>query len=139
MLITRGALRFAILLLVPLSIFFLFGLENIILGIENFFKRQGPLKSHKAVPKFFAALLCTLLTIFPVKGIHQSIQSILNPIFNETWEKTLLKVQEISPEESIINAWWPPGHFIKAIAHRRVTFDGATINFPQAYWMANVF
>ena len=38
-----------------------------------------------------------------------------------------------NPENSIITTWWPPGHFIKSMAQRRVTFDGATINFPQAY------
>jgi len=65
--------------------------------------------------------------------------SILNPIFNSTWEKTLTHINKNTPPVSIINTWWPPGHFIKSIAKRRVTFDGATINKPQAYWLANVF
>ncbi len=67
------------------------------------------------------------------------MRSILTSIFNYTWEKALLDIKEKTPENSIINAWWPPGHFIKAIAHRRVNFDGATINFPQSYWTASIF
>ena len=71
--------------------------------------------------------------------MRTEIKTLLTPIFNETWEKALVDVRERTPEGSVVNAWWPPGHFIKAIAHRRVVFDGATINFPQAYWVANVF
>jgi len=64
---------------------------------------------------------------------------LLNPIYNSTWDKALTTLREKTPENSIINTWWPPGHFIKTTAKRRVTFDGATINVPQAYWLANFF
>jgi len=65
--------------------------------------------------------------------------ALLNPIFNSTWEKALLNIKNNTPENSIINTWWSPGHFVKSIAKRRVTFDGATINFPQAYWLSTFF
>jgi len=77
--------------------------------------------------------------LLPISYIHKNLRGLLNPIYNEVWDKTLIKIRDNTPKESIINTWWPPGHFIKAIAERRVTFDGATINVPQAYWMANVF
>ena len=51
----------------------------------------------------------------------------------------MVYLKENSPENSIVNTWWPPGHFIKAMANRRVTFDGASINKPQAYWIANMY
>ncbi|HSV43543.1 MAG TPA: hypothetical protein VLJ10_03225, partial [Candidatus Bathyarchaeia archaeon] len=58
-------------------------------------------------------------------------------LFNSTWENSLTWINEHTPPDSIIDTWWPPGHFIKAIAKRRVLFDGATINNPKGYWLAN--
>jgi hypothetical protein len=63
----------------------------------------------------------------------------LSQIFNSAWDNTLTKINSETPADSIINTWWPPGHFIKSIAQRSVTFDGSTINYPQGYWLANVF
>ncbi|MFA6636337.1 MAG: hypothetical protein WCV56_04455 [Candidatus Omnitrophota bacterium] len=38
-----------------------------------------------------------------------------------------------------MNSWWPPGHFIRAVAERGVTFDGATPEVPQSFWVASFF
>ena len=45
---------------------------------------------------------------------------------------------EEHPLDAIINTWWCPGHYITAVAKRRVTIDGATQHEPQTYWMANI-
>ncbi len=128
-LISFGAQRFAMLCLVPLSLAFPLGLKKV---TATFFEDN---KIKKVAVTFFLVCLCLL----PIRHIHGTVRSLLNPIFNETWEKTLVKINKETPENSVINTWWPPGHFIKSMAQRRVTFDGATINVPQAYWMANVF
>ena len=52
----------------------------------------------------------------------------------------MTKIKTDSPEDSIVNTWWAPGHFIKAIAHRSVPFDGASLDQgPVGYWMANMY
>lgn len=138
LIMTLGAQRFAILLLTPSAILFTLGLQNIFEGLEGWRKRFMGSWSPMASEIILAGLMIGTI-ILPILNIQKSIKTLLTPIFNETWEKALTKIQEQTPPDSIVNAWWPPGHFIKAIAHRRVTFDGATINYPQAYWIANVF
>ena len=59
------------------------------------------------------------------------------PIMNETWLDALDWIAKKTPQDSIVNSWWCPGHFITGVAHRRVTFDGATQNNPGGYWIAN--
>jgi dolichyl-diphosphooligosaccharide--protein glycosyltransferase len=61
------------------------------------------------------------------------------PIMNDAWMQVLTQIRERTPADSIVNTWWCPGHFITSISQRRVTFDGATQDTPQGYWMANVF
>lgn len=135
-----GAQRFALIFLTPLTLAFLIGLEISFSFIRDFFTPSIAKNKlwQKSVNAIFLFLISTSV-LFPIKFLHHSIESVLNPIFNATWEKALIEIREKTPVNSIINAWWPPGHFIKAISHRAVTFDGATINFPQAYWLANVF
>jgi len=143
-LMAKGAQRFAILCVVPFSLLFTLGLHHV-MSFIHFLEKKFSLKffSYSLPLKIMASglilFLCLMLIIPPVRYLHSSLPNLLNPIFNETWDKVLTEIRQKTPNDSIINTWWPPGHFIKAMAHRRVTFDGATINFPQAYWMANVF
>ena len=133
--ITLGAQRFAMLCLIPLSLLFAFGLQGLYEAIHYFLSKN---KFFKYISPIFLILILSL-SLLPIRNIHKTIASLLNPLFNQTWEKTLVNIDKNTPQNSIINAWWPPGHFIKAIAHRRVTFDGASINYPQAYWLSNFF
>jgi len=132
LIITQGAQRFAMLCLIPLSLLFPFGLQCIYDSLKKILSKFS--QSNILIPIFIL-----LFSILPVRFIHIALPSLLNPLFNQTWEKTLINIDKNTPKDSIINTWWPPGHFIKAIAHRRVTFDGASINYPQAYWISNFF
>ncbi|OGX06701.1 MAG: hypothetical protein A2Z88_09490 [Omnitrophica WOR_2 bacterium GWA2_47_8] len=133
------ALRFTLLSVIPIAILFPIGLQFLFDRISFLIHEKAPgLNSKK---KFLAvgAWIITLLMLTPyVRFAYQNVPELLNKIFNSTWEKALVKIQKETPQNSIINTWWPPGHFIKAIARRSVTFDGATINKPQGYWMANI-
>ncbi len=121
--ITLGAQRFALFTLIPLSLFFALGLEAL-LG---------------RVPLLVGRIILPLLAAFCFWSAQANIQTVLNPIFNSTWDEALTKIETDTPMDSIINTWWPPGHFIKAIAHRRVPFDGASLSeSATGYWMANV-
>lgn len=63
----------------------------------------------------------------------------IEPVYNRVWEEALVEIKEKTPPDSIINTWWSPGHFIKAISRRRVSFDGATLNERPSYWLARFF
>jgi len=139
--ITLGAQRFVMLSLIPLSLLFLWGLQYLFHLIKIPLDKYLKIK-NSFIKKFADKLLILIFLttiIIPIANINKSIESLLNPIYNDIWNEVLIKIKEETPENSIINTWWPPGHFIKSTAQRAVTFDGATINFPQAYWMANVF
>ena len=81
-----------------------------------------------------------LLTVLILFNANRDIRTVLTPIFNSTWQEALVKIKTDTPQDSIVNTWWAPGHFIKGIAHRRVPFDGASLDQSAVgYWMANVF
>ena len=136
--LSLGAQRFALLSFTPMSLLCLLGLQ----GIYTFFKdvvftKLSPKTQSIGMIGISIALMISL--IFPIADLHKQIKGLLNPIYNNIWDKALTQIKDKTPSNAIINTWWPPGHFIKATANRQVTFDGASINHPQAYWMANVF
>lgn len=128
-----GAQRFILLWVVPLSALFPLGLKY---GFE-WLGRHWPLPRKIFLGLSFAVGL--VLIFFRIQSSYHQVPSLLNKIYNDVWDKALTQIKNNTPPDSIVNTWWPPGHFIKAMADRRVTFDGATINKPQAYWLANVF
>lgn len=133
--ISLGAQRFAILCLVPVSLLFTIGINNLHTAATYQIKNKKTL--------LLASLSLSIIIIssstIPIKSLNKSINTLIVSIYNDTWDEALTEIKNSTPKESIINTWWPPGHFIKSMANRRVTFDGATINKPQAYWMANIF
>jgi len=130
------AQRFVLLLVTPLGLLAAYGFEKIFSGADTLIKKFNP---YKNLYVYIKGLIFGFIFIFfsagPLLNAH-NLASRIRPIFNETWERALVSLKERTPPDSIINTWWPPGHFLKAIAERRVTFDGATINMPQAFWMA---
>lgn len=138
--ITLKAQRFALLLLVPLSLLFALGLNYLYAFIKEITKHVLRHLPRWQTVSFYTAIsiISAGLIFISIRQAHETSLSV-QPIFNETWNKALIKIKNDTPKESIVNSWWPPGHFISAIAQRRVTFDGATSNNPQAYWMSNVF
>jgi len=84
--------------------------------------------------------LAGLLIALILFNANRDIRTVLTPIFNSTWDEALTKIKTDSPTDSVVNTWWAPGHFIKAIAHRAVPFDGASLDQSAVgYWMANMF
>lgn len=66
------------------------------------------------------------------------ISSSMVPIMNDRWQKALVFIKNNSSADAVINSWWDYGNFFKAIAKRKVIFDGQTQNNSNAYWMAKV-
>ncbi len=126
-LLTIQAERFDIFALLGLALF-------LSIGLNAFFEKLSLSNFHWITPA-----VVILLTFFIFINAQKNIRITLTPIFNSTWEKALIDIKNLTPVDSIINGWWPPGHFIKAIAQRRVMFDGATLGeSATGYWMANI-
>lgn len=124
---TAFAERFSIFGLIGLSLFLGLGLDALLRS--SFFLK---------IP-WLRVISIIALSLFVFINAQKNIRTVLTPIFNSAWEKALIDIKDKTPADSIINSWWPPGHFIKGIARRRVMFDGATLSESAiGYWMANI-
>jgi len=133
-----SAQRFQILCLIPFAFAFPIGLQFLWDSLKRFVLIYIPvIKNSQLGQKLILLFFVVLLTIIPFRMAQNITPEILNKIFNSTWDAALTKIKKETPPNSIVNTWWPPGHFIKGVARRSVTFDGATINKPQSYWIAN--
>jgi dolichyl-phosphooligosaccharide-protein glycotransferase len=135
---TLGAQRFALQCLIPLSLLFICGLDFLIGLIKKIPQRLSS-KNARSIALIALYALITSSVVLPIRVVYKQMPALMNKIYNDIWDITFERIRNNTPENSIVNTWWPPGHFVKAMAQRRVTFDGATINVPQAYWMLNVF
>lgn len=92
--------------------------------------------------KQFTAILVALCTVagigaLIVRQAHLGVRY-EHPIYDRGWDSMMQVIRTKTPQEAIIASWWPPGHFITSMGRRKVLFDGATQNTPQAYWVASL-
>ncbi len=136
LLLSLSAERFTILLITPVALVFAYGLEMLWQGRNNIAER---IRSTPVVIQRILLICFMLLAMIPVAVSHKMISTLLHPIFNSAWDRALTQLRKKSPPNSVVDTWWSPGHFVKAIAKRRVTFDGASIKGEQAYWLTRVY
>jgi dolichyl-phosphooligosaccharide-protein glycotransferase len=125
--------RFALLLMPFASLLFVFGVDKINLFLQ---KKSATMlrKTNISTRTVSYTILFSLLLSPLIYGHATAITQ--NPVFNPAWESALEKIKLETPENSIIYTWWPPGHFIKAIAERGVSIDGSTFERENSYWIA---
>lgn len=134
------AQRFIMLFIPPLALGFALGLKILYELLTISIIRLAPkIKNIPLIIGFCISVILLSSTLLPIINIKNTLPGLMSQIYNETWDQAFNHIRNNTPKDSIINTWWTPGHFIKAMARRRVTFDGATINVPQAYWMADVY
>ncbi|MFH1621645.1 MAG: STT3 domain-containing protein [Candidatus Omnitrophota bacterium] len=133
--VSLTAVRLALLLIVPLGLMFGIVFDKIISYIFKFSLKFSR-KNH------FLTLGCLIVAIYLFVSFYvaRSIKmvSFRFPMMNDAWYSTLTFIKNDSDKDAIINSWWDYGHWFKAIAQRRVIFDGKTQNSPVAFWMAKV-
>ncbi|MFA5089879.1 MAG: STT3 domain-containing protein [Candidatus Omnitrophota bacterium] len=124
------AVRFSLLLAVPISISFGVLMERIIIFLEA---RIGRLFKFTRIKEVLLFVSFYLLVSF-LSDRAFLLRNAL-PLMNRHWWALLEEVRVKTPKEAILNSWWDYGHWFKAVAERRVLFDGATQDTPVAYWM----
>lgn len=100
--------------------------------ISSVLHRQ--LNLNRLAASLILFIIFSLMFINPVKGAYSVGRNFL-PSISSTWADSLEGIGESSSEEAIINSWWDFGHWFKYFADRKVTFDGASQNVPQAHWI----
>lgn len=135
--ISLTAMRFLIFLTMPIVISFVMFLESMLNFLKRFAPRLFPGSSKRTIllKKVVLPLCMSAFVIMPFYTADKLCANI-RPFYNETWDSVLRQVRQQTPESSIINTWWPPGHFITSVAKRMVVINGATQDSPRNYWMA---
>lgn len=132
--------RFSLLFVLPLAIFVSFGVSRILefsREIASRTKLPGFLEKRMLARPTVLFLIAIFFLPLMLLSAHV-VAGGIKPIMDDVWNDALVNVREKTPEDSIINSWWPPGYFITGVAHRRVTADGGTQHFHETYWMARV-
>jgi dolichyl-diphosphooligosaccharide--protein glycosyltransferase len=137
-----GIGRFALLAVAPAAFGFALTFDHAASALETvlrkFFDAATRHKDGVLTPAMGTWCLAAALLLGIIYQAHVTAR-FEHPIYNASWDKMMKTIRTQTPEDSIVTTWWSPGHFITGVAKRRVTFDGATQNTPQAYWVADLF
>lgn len=131
--------RFALFLVVPLSLALALSFNEILQWLRRLIELLPYSNITKETVCRAIASLGLIGFIYSIFNFSQESIRVEHPIYNKSWDKMMRLIREETPSDSIVTAWWSPGHFITGMGERRVTFDGATQNTPQAYWVARFF
>ncbi|MBI5390843.1 hypothetical protein HZB02_05085 [Candidatus Woesearchaeota archaeon] len=93
------------------------------------------------VERKWAAMVIIILLLLPfVSPVIEAVKTTRNTggDMDDGWYNVLTAIKENSQPDAIITSWWDYGHWFKFTADRRVTFDGASQNLPQAHWVGKM-
>jgi len=130
------ALRFVLLLVVPVGLAFGITVSKAYELIEKA-TRKYLTRGYGFAMRVFTVCVFSSYLVCNTVDLHNRLLS-TTPQLNKTWHNALARINKETPKDAIVDSWWDFGHWFKAIAQRRVLFDGMTQNTPYAYWMACV-
>jgi hypothetical protein len=127
-----GGMRFIMLLGSPLAIAFgvTLGRLETWLGTTAARRAGGHPLARAAV---FVALAAVLVPPF-ARGVEAARAYL--PVMHDAWWETLTDLRQTTPPEAIVDTWWDYGHWVKYVAERRVSADGASLRTRVPYWIA---
>jgi hypothetical protein len=127
--------RFLLLLVPPVGLAMSVTVGRVAEALTDVVAARLPRRA--AAAQWVIATLC-LITIAPaVRTGVTAIRSYL-PSMNDAWWDTLTDLREHSAPDAIVNTWWDYGYWVKYVAERRVTADGATLLTHLPYWLGRV-
>jgi dolichyl-diphosphooligosaccharide--protein glycosyltransferase len=131
--------RFSLLFVLPLAIFTGFAVTRFVVWAQGALSRVLPVFTGREGIFRAAAIFLVVLLFAPLLLITAHIVAMgIRPIMDDVWYGALTEVKSKTPENAIVDCWWPPGYFITGIAHRRVVLDGGTQYLHTSYWMSRV-
>ncbi len=128
-----SAERLIMLLAAPFAIAFGAIPGRAYLWLSGLIRERPPRDAAPLSVATFVALAA--LIIAPAKAGYRTGRNYL-PRINQAWWTTLEALREQSPPNSIINANWDYGYWIKYAAERRVASDGGSLSTHIPYWQS---
>ncbi|MEM3126731.1 MAG: STT3 domain-containing protein [Candidatus Woesearchaeota archaeon] len=132
---TTKGIRFAMLIVPPFAIGFGTAIGILATKGSEWFEKSFRIGKKITIPTLL--VLFGLLLLNPITSAYAVAEQDI-PIINDAWYNTLTSIREDSKENAIVNSWWDFGHHFKWFTERRITFDGATQDTPQAHWIGKV-
>ncbi len=100
---------------------------------------RGVIAPARATPyRFVGAALfggMALLLIPPLR-LAVSVAEADIPAMNDAWWQALENIRDHTPADALVNTWWDYGYWVKYVAERPVTADGASLQIRVHPWMA---
>ncbi len=140
--ITKG-LRFLFLFAVPFSIIVGYFCSEFIDYFASLISKRVQFTKRFARPGIFG--LCMIYLFLGVPFVFPSLfssslsASRLSPLMNDEWRSTLEYIRNTTNQTAIITSWWDFGHWFAFFADRPATFDGASQDTPQSYWVSRFY
>ncbi|MFT4261003.1 MAG: STT3 domain-containing protein [Candidatus Woesearchaeota archaeon] len=127
---TQGV-RFVLLIVPALALALAISFARAIEFIKNMFdKRDWSMDIG-----YVAIIIIALVLFMPIATAGHNTGYQRTPGISDAWYDSLAEIKETTPQDTILTSWWDFGHWFKALADRRVTFDGATQSTPMAHWV----
>lgn len=131
-----SGIRFVLLLVPPFAI--ALGIAYGLISVYGTKWLSESLKLNKKIVVWVVLILLLSTFVLPrnsfVKDADRTARDEF-PIINDAWYNSLTKINREAASDAIINSWWDFGHHFKYLGNRKVTFDGASQNTPQAHWI----
>jgi hypothetical protein len=128
--------RMTLFLVLPFSVFVVLGLDRIYAFVSGHVGKFFTAKVAISLSRVVGAILLMVLVLPMTFVCAHVVAARTKPIMNDVWYEVLTKIKEVSPPDAVVHSWWPPGHFITAIAARGVSIDGAGQHVHESYWIA---
>jgi hypothetical protein len=77
--------------------------------------------------------LATVL-LLPLQAGYSTARD-FTPAINDAWWDTLTMLRDTTPPDTIVNAWWDYGYWIKYAAERRVSAAGGSLQTHIPHWI----
>jgi hypothetical protein len=91
-------------------------------------------------PAVAHALAATLVIgiLVPFLSRSHAAAATYTPVLGTAWWNVLQHARTQSAADAIVTSWWDYGYWVKYLAERRTTVDGASLSSHRPYWVARM-
>jgi hypothetical protein len=90
-----------------------------------------------AVAHAVAATL-VIAVLAPFLALSHTTAAAYTPVLNTAWWNVLQHARTHSAADAVVTSWWDYGYWVKYLAERRTTIDGASLGTRRPYWVARM-
>jgi hypothetical protein len=124
----QRAMRFSTLIAGPLGVAFGVAVAEAVAWLWHATRRLP-----RAVAMLLAAGVVAGALAGPIAYAQRATR--FTPEIGDAWWDLFERLRLESPADAVVTAWWDYGHWIKYVAERRVSVDGASMSTHVPHWI----